>query len=260
MLHTNIGAVAAFYAARQLERAAGRLRGKGFGSFSIDREVKLAIRAVGRLPELVLDVGGNVGEYAASVRKNAPQSQVVVFEPSASNVIKLRERFANDKLTRVVASGLSDTARPATLYADKQGSGAASLSKRRLEHFGATFDYQEPISLIALDQFWRDELRSGSIDIIKLDIEGHELSALAGATQALQNTAVVQFEFGGCNIDSRTFFQDFFYFFTGEGFDLYRITPLGVEAVVRYAEEAEAFTTTNFLAVRRAHRNDTAKV
>lgn len=36
------------------------------------------------------------------------------------------------------------------------------------------------------------------IDLLKLDIEGHELAALRGA-----------------NIDSRTYFWDFFYFLPG---------------------------------------------
>jgi hypothetical protein len=48
--------------------------------------------------------------------------------------------------------------------------------------------------------------------MVKMDIEGHELTALKGFGAALDVARVLQFEFGGCNIDSRTYFQDFWYF------------------------------------------------
>lgn len=35
----------------------------------------------------------------------------------------------------------------------------------------------------------------------------------------------VTFEFGGCNIDTRTYFQDYWYFFKTFGFRVFRITP-----------------------------------
>lgn len=53
-------------------------------------------------------------------------------------------------------------------------------------------------------------------------VEGHELDVLAGAEEALKSVQLVQFEFGGCNIDTRTYFQDFFYFFQQHGFAIHR--------------------------------------
>ncbi|WP_445778772.1 hypothetical protein [Shewanella sp.] len=45
--------------------------------------------------------------------------------------------------------------------------------------------------------------------MIKIDIEGHELSVLKVFGAAIEATKVIQFEFGDCNIDTRTYFQDF---------------------------------------------------
>jgi hypothetical protein len=95
-------------------------------------------------------------------------------------------------------------------------------------------------------------LAERQLDIVKIDVEGHELAVLRGFGRALAATRVVQFEFGGCNIDTRTYFRDFWYFFTDEGFDLYRITPIGAERIHRYRESEEAFTVTNFIAVNRS--------
>jgi hypothetical protein len=61
----------------------------------------------------------------------------------------------------------------------------------------------------------------------------------------------LQFEFGGCNIDTRTFFQDFWYFFKSYNFDIYRVGPFGVKEIVAYSELDEFFSTTNFIAVNR---------
>lgn len=84
-----------------------------------------------------------------------------------------------------------------------------------------------------------------------MDIEGHELKALIGFGRSIHSIKVIQFEFGGCNIDSRTFFQDFYYFFKNQNFDLFRITPLGLFSVRDYRERDEYFTTTNYIGVNR---------
>lgn len=87
--------------------------------------------------------------------------------------------------------------------------------------------------------------------VLKLDIEGHELSALLGATETLRQIEIVQFEFGGGNIDSHTYFQDFWYFFTDLEFDLHRLTPTGLNRVAEYSEMLEVFRPTNYFAVRK---------
>ena len=93
--------------------------------------------------------------------------------------------------------------------------------------------------------------RGGVPLILKLDVEGHELSALSGATETLKQIELVQFEFGGGNIDSHTYFQDFWYFFKNLDFDLYRLTPRGPVVVNEYTELLEVFRPTNYFAVRK---------
>jgi len=104
--------------------------------------------------------------------------------------------------------------------------------------------------VIRFEDYWKSELGSENIDFVKLDIEGHELDALNGFGDALKFIKVIQFEFGGCNIDTRTFWQDFWYFFTENNFVLYRITPFGITKIKKYRELDEFFSTTNFLAKR----------
>ena len=146
---------------------------------------------------------------------------------------------------------ISDSVGAATLYSDNSGSGLASLTQRKLNHFGVDFSVKESIEVIRFEDYWYKVLHERRLDIVKIDIEGHELAALTGFGKAISFTSVLQFEFGGCNIDTRTFFQDFWYFFKEHEFDLYRITPLGLDRIFRYREIDEFFSTTNFIAVNR---------
>ncbi len=57
----------------------------------------------------------------------------------------------------------------------------------------------------------------------------------------------IQFEFGGTDIDSRVFFQDFYYLLK-DNYSLYRIVKDGLVKIDGYKEKYEIFDTINFLA------------
>ncbi len=233
--------------ARKVEKVAARLQGKGYGTATIARENALVHRLLGTRPELAVDIGGNVGEYSAELRRRYPLLEVHIFEPSSTNVEKLRARFSRDDRITLVPTAVSDVPGQAMLYADASGSGMGSLAQRDLAHRGIDFRAQETVPVIRFGDYWADALAGRRLDIVKLDIEGYELAALHGFGDALAATAVLQFEFGGCNVDTRTFFRDFWQFFERHGFELYRITPLGLERMRRYRDSDESFSTTNFL-------------
>ena len=86
---------------------------------------------------------------------------------------------------------------------------------------------------------------------MKIDIEGMEYSALLGLGGSISYIKVIQFEFGGTCIDTRIFFQDFWYFLTKNKFKIFRITPFGLYEINSYRESDEFFSFTNFLAVNQ---------
>jgi FkbM family methyltransferase len=241
----------AFRFLRKIERGAAFLRGRGYGTHSVEREARTALRLLGRAPKLVLDVGANVGSYAAAIRRLAPQAEIHMFEPSEVCGAKLRERFAADELATVEAVALSDYEGSGTLFADEEGSALASLSRRNLDHIGITMDTAEAVRVMRLERYWESVLGSRDIDFVKIDVEGHELAVLKGFGQALARTSVIQFEFGGTQIDTRHYFKDYFEFFRDAGFRLWRISPLGLESVDRYSEAEENFLIANYMAARR---------
>ncbi|WP_334093008.1 FkbM family methyltransferase [Helicobacter typhlonius] len=176
------------------------------------------------------------------------------FEPSTFTFAKLNEtaKLCNAPHIHITLNNcaLSNTQGNATLYYDTQGSGLASLSKRRLEHFQIDFKESEEIQTMRLSSYCK-EREITHIHLLKLDVEGYELNVLESAKTLFEAKAIdmVCFEFGGCNIDTRSFFQDFWYFFKAYNFSLYRILPNSTFLHIKsYKEIYEQFTTTNYLA------------
>ena len=61
---------------------------------------------------------------------------------------------------------------------------------------------------------------------------------------------VIQMEFGGCNIDSRTYFRDFWNLLSAK-YKVYRVLLDGVEEITEYRDILEIFFCTNYLFVRK---------
>ena len=109
----------------------------------------------------------------------------------------------------------------------------------------------EQVQVQTIDDFCEAK-RIDRIDFLKLDVDGHELSALRGAQRMLTAglISMIQFEFGPANIYSRTYFYDFWSLLSNM-YDIYRIIPKGIAPISHYGEHLETFLTTNYLALRR---------
>jgi len=236
------------------EIVAAYVQGKGYGTSSIKQENDLVLKHLGRSPALAIDIGGNIGEYTAEIRRRNPNVEIFTFEPSATNIKKLNQRFANDKKITIIPLAVSDNTGEGTLFSDEEGSGLGSLIQRKLDYFNIDFNIKEPVKTIRFEDFWNANLNNRILDIVKMDIEGYELAALNGFGKAIFSTNVIQFEFGGCNIDTRTYFQDFWNYFKDHNFDLFRITPFGIQSIKKYKIADEYFSTTNYIAVNRKYK------
>jgi FkbM family methyltransferase len=233
-----------------IERITLKNLGKGYGANSIVKEVKLLKKFLND-PKLGIDIGGNIGNYSAQLRKKFPNLEIHLFEPSKTNHEKLRMRFGNDPKVYIIPMAVSELNGPSELFSNELGSGLGSLTKRNLAHFHIEFEAKELVEMIRFEDYWESDLLKEEIDVVKIDVEGHELAVLKGFGKAIDKTKVIQFEFGGCNIDTRTYFQDFWYFFKEHSFKLYRITPFGLQYIPAYSEYHESFVTTNYLCVNQ---------
>ena len=196
----------------------------------------------------IFDIGANKGEYTQYLLKRKPNLECHIFEPSLRNFEKLKNLFAQKNIF-INKIGLSNSNKESKLYSNYSGSKLASLTKRRLEHFKVKMDYTETIELQRFDNYWKN--KESILDYIKIDVEGHELDVLEGFGSLIQRVRLIQFEFGGCNIDTKTFFQDFWYYFMEKDFLIFRISPRGPLLIKKYSEKDEYFLSTNYIALNK---------
>ena len=204
-------------------------------------------------PYCIFDVGSNKGQFLQLILENiaADELSIHCFEPGHETFKKLVQSSKEDKRITLNNIGLGKEKGGALLHYDNLGSGLASLTERRLDHFNIEFGKSEKVTIDTIDNYC-SEHSIDHIHLLKIDIEGHELDALSGAKRMFATKSIdfVTFEFGGCNIDTQTYFQDFWYFFSEANFALFRITPSGyLNPLKSYREIYEQFRTTNFLAV-----------
>lgn len=234
----------------KIEVACAFYRGKGWGEATVKNEVEEVLKLLGdQKPVTVLDIGANKGLYTQEIVDRVPDARVAAFEPAQANLDLLTERFHGANV-KIEPFALASETGSGMLYFDKPGSGLASLTKRRLDHHSKEMGLKEEVKTIRFEDYWVNILEKRPIEICKIDVEGHELDVLRGFGEAIDHVRLIQFEFGGCNIDTRTYFQDFWYFFVERNFEIFRLTPFGSTKVKKYKEELECFQVTNFVARR----------
>lgn len=234
-----------FYAKLHRMSLAGRNIGEG--SFEVSGEIAVLDWAARTMPEakVVVDVGANMGGWAMEAARRWPSARVFAFEPSASTFKQLVER-AGSSVT-CVQSAIGDTVEVARLHQVPGVSGLSSLYARDLADHSMEMSVVEEVPVTTLDAF-AAERGITHIDFLKIDAEGHDLAVLRGAKALIDGGLInmIQFEFGGANIDSRTYLRDFVRLLESH-YQISRMLIDGLEPLA-YSEREEIFVTTNFIA------------
>jgi FkbM family methyltransferase len=131
--------------------------------------------------QTVIDVGANIGYYTLLFSKlTGDEGRVFAFEPEPLNYEILSENLARNSRTNVIAfkQAASDVAGKSFLYlspenyGDHQAYGSGENRKR-----------------ISVQMSRIDDLVSGPVDLVKLDIQGFEFHALKGMERILKENA-----------------------------------------------------------------------
>lgn len=201
----------------------------------------------------LFDVGANTGQFLRLARVAGQRHDLDIhcFEPSAAAFRTLAAAFTGAPSITLNNAALGREPGTATLFADHPGSGMASLTRRTLRD--GAFSHSEPVRVDTLDEYCHRHAVD-RIDLLKIDVEGHELDVLGGGTEMFRKGAVHQvlFEFGGPAIDTRTFLKDFFIFFQDAGLSLARLTPSGHRVPLQgYRGSYEQFRGCSLLVASR---------
>jgi FkbM family methyltransferase len=207
---------------------------------------------------VVFDVGANIGDWSrrllTAARERGRQTQVHAFEPAAATFAELIANLlpAFEGSVVPVQSAASDHNGDATLFKIHELAGSNSIHGIRGSTEGLT---PETINLWTLDDYCRS-VGIETIDLLKIDAEGHDHLVLSGARTLLARGAieVIQFEYNHRWIGARRYLKDVFDDLVPLGYEIGKVTPDGIEWYPTWSEELETFREGNYLASRPESR------
>jgi FkbM family methyltransferase len=223
---------------------------------------KFVLREI--LPRLVtadepvmFDVGANIGDVSRALRAEFPRARIWAFEPNPVTFAILEKNLGSSKIAcQRLGFGAESAAGVLHSYAHDQASGHATMYPEMFEIYGDSYGvkgadrlttFEFPIGTI---DSYCEQNGIRRIDFLKIDVEGHELSVLEGASRLVNtgNVDVIQFEFTDCNVLSRVFLRDFYECLPQYRF--YRLNTAGLIPLGVYKTRNEIFQFQNILAMR----------
>jgi len=206
-------------------------------------------------PKVIFDVGANVGDYAILLAKRFKSSKIYCFEPIPANYKKLVNNTLS--LTTInVQTAFGSSRGTFELYiGDHNMDGSmATAYKKALDNvfqFAGETNSVTECQVTTIDDFCAGKI--DQIDFLKIDVEGHELEVLKGASAMINSgkIQIIQFEFNEFNIFSKSFMWEFYD--TLKQYDFYRIMPQDKLCPMGgYNSMLEIFRYQNILAIKKS--------
>jgi len=144
----------------------------------------------------VFDIGGNSGYYTLLAASRYPDVNIHVFEPAPDASAFLRKNLELNSLTggriNVVDLALSDQGGMAEFYYPIDDHGLLETSGSLNSKFRESHLKTIQVPVMTLDQYCADN-QIEKIDIIKIDVEGHEHAVLAGGKAVMRDLRPIIF-------------------------------------------------------------------
>ena len=201
---------------------------------------------------VVFDVGAHTGEWTRLALSINPGLTIHCFEPSRDNFDYLIRNVSSPNVT-CNPFGLSSENGERPLFIFRSAPGLHSLYQRRGLEDGWGLKTPRETETVMLDTLenYCAQRQIGRIDFLKIDVEGHELEIFKGGRSLFEDDRVgmIQFEYGGCNIDSKVLLKDIFEFFAGMNYNFYKIFPDRLKRFRRYDQRLENFKYQNWILI-----------
>lgn len=229
--------------------------GVGHNTYQSGEEyvIKHVIKKVlNRDPEVIFDVGANIGEYAKILAATFPLAHIYCFEPVPANFANLANNTKGlNTINTLTALGSRSGTLTLHIGANNDDGSMATAYEATLQTF---FPFAGEVNQVVetpmttLDEFCENKI--DEIDFLKIDVEGYELEVLKGAIKLIKENRIkiIQFEFGEHNIFSKSFMYDFYQ--TLKSYTFYRIAPQNkIIPMGAYNPSLEIFRYQNILAI-----------
>jgi FkbM family methyltransferase len=155
----------------------------------IDLELDLARLTTDRPVRTIFDVGGNFGQTALLFASAFPTATIFSFEPVPASFERLIRSTEHNERIKPFNLAMGDAAGTVTMHlTDSAGSNS-------IVSVGSATGAVD-VSIDTIDTF-ANRHTTGTIDLLKIDVEGYELQVLRGASQRLSEGRI-RFVFAEC--------------------------------------------------------------
>jgi FkbM family methyltransferase len=180
--------------------------------------------------DLVFDIGANVGYYARDLFAFGFKGRVVSVEPTSAAFIELRKASQSNSLWEVTERCAIGQADGQTLINISGYSDASSILPILDECVQAApqaaYVGQEEVQVRTVDWLVSQYRREAKAPFLKLDVQGYEQQALAGASESLASLKGLQIELSLIPLYSgQMLFRDMLDQLVAKGFELYALLP-----------------------------------
>ena len=149
----------------------------------------LALRHLGFAPARILDVGANAGHWTRGILRVFPSASVVMVE---ANEARRQDWRGLPASVRGLISVLSDKEGEVPWFTTPGAATGDSMFQERTSWVATSNMTRHALTLDGL--LAREGLADGPFDLIKLDVQGAELTVLRGAARALYQAEVLFME------------------------------------------------------------------
>lgn len=149
-------------------------------------------------PDVVLDIGANVGQYAMELRAAGYRNRIVSFEPLAAAHARLVVRSSRDPQWQIAPRmAIGDRDSEARINVAGNSFSSSLLPMHDLHRQAApdaAYVDRETVPVRRLDSVAPQLMRAGERCLIKMDVQGYEQQVLDGAPACLATAFALQFE------------------------------------------------------------------
>lgn len=147
---------------------------------------------------LIIDVGGNHGDFAEAASTLFPEAEIWLFEPLPSLSEELEKRACRHRKPWMVnrcALGAQESIMDLTVDPERDDIGSlVGFGSAHQENARSPVPSQKiPCQVRSLDSY-RGRLPCEKIDLLKIDVEGFEFEVLQGAREVLAKTQAILVE------------------------------------------------------------------
>ena len=208
-----------------------------------------------RRGDIVFDIGANHGNWLKMILSVKPLNNIYAFEPikELCQHISIHHHFREN--IKIVNGAVSDQVGETDFYIYRNSPQMAEMSnmfgRPEVEQKNNINVLTEKTRTITIDHLFEIE-KLEKVNFVKIDTEGAEELVLNGATKTLGRGLVdhIQFEYGGCFIDSGASLKRIFELLAKHNFTTFRILHNGLMHFPKWNDELENYLHSNYFAIR----------